>query len=334
MNTLLSICIPTFNRAEELDRQLTWLAQEIEGFEAECEVIISDNCSEDATPEIVENWRARFAKVVFKANRNPENIGWMRNFQYLINAATGKYIWIVGDDDPIKLGTLAYVLKFLKCESNLSLIFLNFSDRDHQTGQVYNQHWLPTNLEEKHKNGIAVFEECLKKDIGAIIFITATIFRTEYVRLALQQWPASLDNWAGLAYWTGVCALNGEVLVTKESFVECTLGASNWGKNPRHKFYISYRDNPAIYKKLKELGFSSKTCDFKILELAWNNLVFNNVFKNIKYLLWCFKSFPKQASVVFYFYILSIIAALLSLLLRQERTLSLEKSQHQNSYLS
>jgi Glycosyl transferase family 2 len=51
MDILLSIVIPTYNRAVELDRQLGWLAQEIKGYEQECEVFISDNCSTDQTPE-------------------------------------------------------------------------------------------------------------------------------------------------------------------------------------------------------------------------------------------------------------------------------------------
>ncbi|NEQ25134.1 MAG: glycosyltransferase, partial [Microcoleus sp. SIO2G3] len=80
MNKILSICIPTFNRAEELDNQLTWLFKEIKGFEDECEVIVSDNCSSDNTQEVVEKWRSLFCQTTFKSNRNQENVGWMRNF--------------------------------------------------------------------------------------------------------------------------------------------------------------------------------------------------------------------------------------------------------------
>ncbi|MDX2244066.1 MAG: glycosyltransferase family 2 protein [Leptolyngbyaceae cyanobacterium bins.302] len=311
MSILLSICIPTFNRAQELERQLTWLAEEIKGFEAQCEVIVSDNCSEDATPQVVKEWHSKLANTRFKTNRNPENIGWMRNFHYLVGAASGKYIWIVGDDDPIARGTLAYVLKSLAANPDLSLIFLNFSDRHNQTGEVHNQHYLPTDLEEKRKDGIAVFEKCLERDIGAVIFITSTIFQTQYVCEALEKWPTSLNNWAGLAYWAGNCAMHGSVLVTKENFVECTLGASNWGKAPQQWFYIIYRDIPSVYKKLKELGFSPKVCNRKILELTSERLLPNYVLSNLRYLLWCFKSFPKQAIPTFCLYLgLSVLALL------------------------
>ncbi|MCC5625684.1 glycosyltransferase family 2 protein, partial [Nostoc sp. CHAB 5715] len=39
MNKLLTIAIPTFNRASLLDKQLAWLAQAIKGFEDDCEIL-------------------------------------------------------------------------------------------------------------------------------------------------------------------------------------------------------------------------------------------------------------------------------------------------------
>ena len=46
MSKLLTISIPTYNRAQMLDRQLKWLASEVLGNEGDCEIIISDNCSQ------------------------------------------------------------------------------------------------------------------------------------------------------------------------------------------------------------------------------------------------------------------------------------------------
>ena len=46
---LLSICIPTYNRSEQLRRALESLVGQ-EGF-SEVEVVISDNCSTDGTEE-------------------------------------------------------------------------------------------------------------------------------------------------------------------------------------------------------------------------------------------------------------------------------------------
>jgi glycosyltransferase involved in cell wall biosynthesis len=57
MNKLLTIAIPTYNRADLLDKQLEWLSQAIKGYESECEIFVSDNCSSDHTQEIIQKWQ-------------------------------------------------------------------------------------------------------------------------------------------------------------------------------------------------------------------------------------------------------------------------------------
>ena len=91
MTKLLTIGIPTFNRAQLLDRQLAWLAQAVKGFESECEIIVSDNCSSDDTPEVVKKWESHFSNTALKLNRNSENVGAIRNIAYCITPAR----WIV-----------------------------------------------------------------------------------------------------------------------------------------------------------------------------------------------------------------------------------------------
>jgi len=309
-NRLLSICVPTFNRTNELDRQLSWLAEEICGFEAECEVIISDNCSEDNTQEIVDKWRSHFATVSFQSNRNSENIGWMRNFTYLLNASSSRYTWMIGDDDPIKPGTLAFVVNTLKSQPDLSLIFLNFSDRWIETGKVATPNWLSTHLEGRKTEGMTVFEECIEKSIGSVMFLTSTVFQTNLARTALRQWSNSVNNWAGMAYWTGYCATQGSVLVTKENYVECTLGASNWSKDPFIWFRKQYGDIPELYLKLFELGYSREFCSKMILRSVRDEFEVNQAFRIAKYILWCFKTAPRSSASVLRVCVLAIYQAL------------------------
>lgn len=53
-NRLLTISIPTYNRALLLNDQLAWFAGAVKGNEELCELIVSDNASSDATREVVE----------------------------------------------------------------------------------------------------------------------------------------------------------------------------------------------------------------------------------------------------------------------------------------
>ena len=111
MSKLLTISIPTYNRAQVLDRQLTWLASEILGYEDDCEIIISDNCSTDKTQEILEKWRSALApRISFTYHSNEENIGEMANIVSCLRKATGKFVWSLGDDDSVQNGTVGYLL--------------------------------------------------------------------------------------------------------------------------------------------------------------------------------------------------------------------------------
>lgn len=285
MNKLLSIGIPTFDRAHELDRQLEWLVREIKGFEQECEITIYDNSSTDATPEVVEKWRPLFGSTPFKYIRNPQNIGGLPNYAKFLSEATGTFVWAIGDDDPINPGTLALIIKTLKEQRNLALMYLNFSGFYKPKGCVLEEHWFDTNLEPYASNGEAVFQHSIEKSLGAVIFITAAIYRTELVKVALRKWPESVDNWAGMGYWTGYCAMHGEVLVTKDNYVVCIIGDSHWEKDSKIHSRIYCKDVPELCYKLYELGYPYKMCrqvilnGFKHLESCNGNRTYLRAFR-------------------------------------------------------
>ena len=129
MSRLLTIGVPTYNRAQLLDQQLAWLADAIKGYESECEIVISDNCSTDDTPEVIEKWRPAFGDAALQLNRNSENIGAIRNISHCINSATSKYVWTISDDDQIEARTVPYLLRLLTEHPDLTLVILNFSSR-------------------------------------------------------------------------------------------------------------------------------------------------------------------------------------------------------------
>ncbi|AFW92840.1 MULTISPECIES: glycosyltransferase family 2 protein [Nostocales] len=266
MQKLLTIAIPTYNRAALLDKQLAWLAIAIKGFESECEIIISDNCSTDNTPGVVKKWQSVFSNTVFIANRNRENIGLMPNIAFCLQAAGSKYVWTVGDDDPIQERTLAHVVTTIKRNPSLSLMFLNCCGRDHKTNQVLVKHWFPSDSDEIITNSKPVFEQYLQNSFGGVLFMTATIYKTELVQQALQQWTTSCKNLASQAYWTGFCAAHGNVIVTQDNYLECTMHASSLEENPRWSLMMRYVYIPEIYLKLLSLGYSAKFCQRMILE--------------------------------------------------------------------
>jgi glycosyltransferase involved in cell wall biosynthesis len=267
MDKLLSIVIPTYNRAVELDRQLGWLAQEIQGYEQECEIFISDNCSTDHTPEIIQKWQLAFSQVPYRSSRTPKNIFGMPNLGRCLNAAQGQFVWTIGDDDLIKPGTLATVMGLIKQNPDLALLFLNFYARDEKTQEIVpvlemqDDQWLDAAFSAQCPNGQEVFVHNLKFNFGAIIFLTATIYRTEHVQASLRLWSDSISNWGGQGFWTGYCANQGKVIITSDSYVECKMGASYWQQEKGIWMKVVYRDVPEVVLKLQEkAGYSQATC--------------------------------------------------------------------------
>lgn len=88
----VSVCLPTYNRAGYFGECLAGiLAQTFR----DLEVIVSDNCSTDATPEVV----AAFKDPRIRYVRNPRNIGVFPNMNQCLELARGRYICILHDDD-------------------------------------------------------------------------------------------------------------------------------------------------------------------------------------------------------------------------------------------
>jgi glycosyltransferase involved in cell wall biosynthesis len=270
MNKLLTIAIPTYNRADLLDKQLTWLSQAIKGFESECEILVSDNCSTDHTQSIINKWQNIFTNITFKSNKNPENIGVMRNIFHCLSSATTKYVWTIGDDDPIQERAVAYVMDKIKNIDDLSLLFLNFSGRNKITGEavhppkIVGNRWFDADTEDGKGDGKAIFEHCFSKSVGAVIFLTATVYRADLIKRALQIWPTASNNWISLAYLAGYCAANGKVIVTKDVYLECIVGVSYWQKEPKAALLMQYQHIPEVILKLEQVGYS-KAYSYRML---------------------------------------------------------------------
>lgn len=120
---LLSIAIPTFNREPYLRELLESILPQFTGLAADfAELLISDNCSDDATPAMVASFEARGLPVRYV--RNDVNIGADGNFLQCLNLATGQYVWVLGDDDILEPGAVTTLLDLLQ-QGEYDLVYLS-----------------------------------------------------------------------------------------------------------------------------------------------------------------------------------------------------------------
>ncbi len=109
---LLTIAVPTYNRAGYLDLCLENLIAQAREHGDTVEVVVSDNASEDGTQSVVGRYRSAWPAL--RAVRNKENIGSDRNIAQCFALARGRYALIFGDDDVLLPGALGRILAVLK----------------------------------------------------------------------------------------------------------------------------------------------------------------------------------------------------------------------------
>lgn len=119
---LLTIIVPTYNRAEFLGRLLLTLGEELLGHENLVDLIIGDNASTDHTPLVINTFLNTYSET--KIIRHLENLGPDENFCKCIDVVNTPFFWIIGDDDMPKKNVISKVLKFLSVEKP-DLLYLN-----------------------------------------------------------------------------------------------------------------------------------------------------------------------------------------------------------------
>jgi len=125
---ILSIYIPTYNRALILHRLLSTLYGYFdlnEEFKKLVQIVVSDNASSDKSKDVCDIFlNLDSSHNFFKYHRNDENIGALNNFVQAPEICNSKYIWIMGDDDLILLHYIPKVLEYLKVNTT-NIILLN-----------------------------------------------------------------------------------------------------------------------------------------------------------------------------------------------------------------
>lgn len=93
----ISLVIPTRTRAEYLRFCLKSAIDAASRCEYPVEIVVSDNASEDATPEVV----AAFNTPIIKYVRQAKRLSMRRNFEAALDVSTGTHVIFIGDDDAV-----------------------------------------------------------------------------------------------------------------------------------------------------------------------------------------------------------------------------------------
>lgn len=110
---LLSIAIPTYNRANYLNCCLQHICNQLTDDDgAIIEILVSDNGSNDDTELVVQQYISNGYAIRYI--KNFSNTGPDANIAQCFDQAKGKYVWIFGDDDILLDGALVKILRVLE----------------------------------------------------------------------------------------------------------------------------------------------------------------------------------------------------------------------------
>ena len=235
---LLSISIPTWNRAKYLAISLESFLEEMKGINPEeIELCVSDNCSDDNTSEVVKKYIDKGLPISYY--KNEENIGASRNFLRCMQRATGKYIFLLGDDDILNPGSLSLILNSL---------------RDKSYGIVHIHKY--ANVSEEFKE-YTDLESFYKQISFWFTFVSGSIFRKEVVEMIDSE--RYIDTrLLQLPYFIKSAQLSSQnLLINKPVLKEGLDISSNGGYNFYEVFVQNYLN---IWKDFLQQNFLTIEC--------------------------------------------------------------------------
>ncbi|MFH5885735.1 glycosyltransferase [Halalkalibaculum sp. DA3122] len=165
----ITIAIPTYNRADKYLRQTLECATR-QNYE-NIEILVSDNCSTDETPEVVRS----FSDPRIKFYQQQENLGAYGNWNFLLDKARGDYFHMYHDDDRIDVDFIETCMEGAEYRKGLALIMSG--------SRVIDQHDNILRENENRADGAELDDFILSWYRGEInIFFCSSLFNTEILR--------------------------------------------------------------------------------------------------------------------------------------------------------
>jgi glycosyltransferase involved in cell wall biosynthesis len=169
----LTVGIPTFNRARWLRESMeSVLAQTFADFR----LIVSDNASEDDTPDVVRSFdddRIRYL-------RSSRNVGPIGNLNRLIASTETDFLVLLPDDDVLFPGHLAAAVDVLERFENVGLVHSAFRFIDAQSRVVRDVTPLPTRPQVRIDRRERALEYLTVSDWG--LCFPSVAYRTKAIR--------------------------------------------------------------------------------------------------------------------------------------------------------
>jgi glycosyltransferase involved in cell wall biosynthesis len=139
MTKRFSICIPAFNRPQELQELLNSIASEPPG---DWEILVSEDRSPRAAEiaDVVRQFAQAHGLLNVRYLTTPVNLGYDGNLRFLIDHAEGQFCVFMGDDDLWCAGALQKLSKATEEDREVGVILRAWKTIEKDSGKVLDVH--------------------------------------------------------------------------------------------------------------------------------------------------------------------------------------------------
>ena len=242
---LVSVVIPTYNRAERLKRALESVFNQTF---TDFEIIVVDDGSQDNTEEVIKNMqnpRIRFIK-------HPRNLGVSAARNTGIKAATGKFIAFLDSDD---------IWRERKLEKQITKMFSDKSSLCYTSVAFVKENGTPVRIQKASYSGY-IFPLLLKKNIigtASSVMVKRETFKKVGLFRTKMNYREDYEMWLRIARTEKISAINEaltiQIVHSSERLSKNIANRIDGFKTIISEFYIDFSKHPkAFAHQLYELG--------------------------------------------------------------------------------
>lgn len=209
---MVSLCVPTFNRAHMLGRTLGSLLQQTF---TDFELVVVDDASSADTTDVVR----AFHDPRIRYYRNPANLGLYPNWNRCLGLARGEYVAIYHDHDVYDLRIVERSVAVLAAHPSVAFVYtgVRMVDGSGQVVETWVEEWRPAVVP-----GRWVARRMARRWSSFVHASTVMVRRNAYARVGTYAedlgLPGDMDMWVRLA-------LVGDVAYIAEPLVAAPVRA-------------------------------------------------------------------------------------------------------------
>ncbi len=278
MDKLLSVCIPTYNRSRQLDALLNALTEQAVPYAGIVEIVVVDNGSDFDCRKIVNGHSQIFP---IKYHGRKVNVGAVLNVVEIATFGSGKYCWLIGDDDLLSKGALREIIECLSGDQDFAAIVVgcSFEKNDRRDAVIRNGSDSKRNLFANSGKNRKVVDwsetfnftnkPALYSYIGSVVFPRrewVKILESKRQELENPEFTSLFTTFPHAVIWAEILA-HKKVLFIEDPLVYFFVGDQEWIGSWKTMLFtrvLEYADY------LQELGVSPE-CAARYRDTVFNN---------------------------------------------------------------